>query len=99
MSTAWARVDSTQFVMAQTYANLARHHGDVKGIVGHTLAETGPSITFTSMTNLVAFLIASVTPIQVMASGCDVFTLLTYLIRLCNSFASKWPLQCFLTGF
>lgn len=58
------------FVLTQTYAREVVKGKSVKGTVTAVLGEAGPSITFTSLINLTAFLIAAATPIQVVRLFC-----------------------------
>eukprot|EP00051_Salpingoeca_urceolata_P032091 m.14237 g.14237 ORF g.14237 m.14237 type:complete len:1617 (+) comp4765_c0_seq1:449-5299(+) len=51
------------FVLAQAYAIKGVKQKTAKGTVAATLADAGPSVTFTSLTNMLAFFIAAATPI------------------------------------
>jgi hypothetical protein len=52
-------------VIAKAFQLHCKSGADVQTILRETMAEAGPSITFTTLTNLVAFAVATTTPINV----------------------------------
>jgi predicted RND superfamily exporter protein len=57
-------------VVVHTYANEVKRHKTVLTVMAATLADAGPSITFTSFSNVIGFLVASTTPIPVVSWFC-----------------------------
>lgn len=54
-------------VLLQAHVQLSTQGRPLADVLPATLAEAGPSVLFTSVTNIIAFLIASTTPINVVA--------------------------------
>ena len=62
-------IDDVLVILA-AYSNEILRHSDAAVAVQRTMADAGPSVSFTSLTNFVAFLIASATPVAIVQYFC-----------------------------
>eukprot|EP00055_Hartaetosiga_balthica_P016077 m.99840 g.99840 ORF g.99840 m.99840 type:complete len:1558 (+) comp9034_c2_seq1:60-4733(+) len=53
------------FVIIRAFSRECQDRNKLEGLVSRVLGETGPSVALTSFTNLVAFSIAAITPIEI----------------------------------
>eukprot|EP00055_Hartaetosiga_balthica_P015606 m.93335 g.93335 ORF g.93335 m.93335 type:complete len:1568 (-) comp8910_c0_seq1:842-5545(-) len=63
-------VDDVLVVLAAFHNAFQRGHTSVESLMKFTLAESGASVTFTSLTNFIAFAIASAAPVLVVRLFC-----------------------------